>query len=97
MLGFKREQIEAGYVVPRLGNSYSASALMGLVSVLEVARPGELILFASYGSGAGSDAIIFKVTREIEKKRQQFRKVISQKEYIDYGQYVKFMGMGIGS
>lgn len=92
-LGFSKEQMEVGYVVPNLGNSYSASALMGLVAVLEVAQPGDHVLFASYGSGAGSDAIQLKITKDIVSKRKQFKKSIAQKEYIDYATYITFMNI----
>lgn len=92
-LGFSKEQMEIGYIVPKLGNSYSASALMGLVSVLEVSQPGDTILFASYGSGAGSDAIQFKITQHIDRKRKKFKNTISQKEYIDYTKYARYMGI----
>lgn len=91
MLGFSTEQVEPSYVVPMLGNSYSASALMGLVSTLEKAKAGDLIFFASYGSGAGSDAFIFKVTKEIENIRKEFRKQIEQKSYISYATYLHYM------
>ena len=90
-LGFSRLQIEHSLVVQFLGNSYTASALMGLTSVLEVAKPGELILLASYGSGAGSDAFIFKVTSHLEKRRKAFSKLVEDKKYIDYPTYLKFM------
>lgn len=93
LLGFTDDQVMPSYIVPQLGNSYSASALMGLVSVFDVARPGDTIFFASYGSGAGSDAMMFTVTPEIEKKRRAFRTYIKEKEYIDYGRYMKFMNM----
>jgi hydroxymethylglutaryl-CoA synthase len=90
-LGFSSEQIKKSLVVSELGNSYTASALMGLVSTLEYVKPGEKILFASYGSGAGSDAFIFKATAELEKKRLLFSKKIHEKKYIDYPTYLKFM------
>jgi len=93
LLGFSKEQMQQGYIVPKLGNSYTASALMGLVSVLEIAQPGDQILFASYGSGAGSDAIILKVTTHIASQRKQFQKEIAQKQYIDYGTYSRWMGL----
>ncbi len=93
MLGFSREQILPSYVVPQLGNSYSASALMGLAAVLDEAQEGDRIFFASYGSGAGSDAIIFKVTREIEHKRFSLKNSIINKQYISYGDYMKCMEM----
>lgn len=91
MLGFTMEQVEPSYIVPMLGNSYSASALMGLVSVLEKAKEGDLIFFASYGSGAGSDSFIFKATKNIDQIRKSFRKEIEQKKYIDYGTYLHYM------
>jgi hydroxymethylglutaryl-CoA synthase len=92
-LGFSREQIDPSLVVSYLGNSYTASALMGLVSVLDTAKADDLIFFASYGSGAGSDAFIFRVTKEIEKKRKVFQQFAKNKRYIDYSTYLKFMSM----
>ncbi|CAN5219658.1 hydroxymethylglutaryl-CoA synthase [soil metagenome] len=93
MLGFTKEQVMPSYVVPQLGNSYSASALMGLVAVLEEAKPDDRIFFASYGSGAGSDAIAFKVTKEILNKRHEFKSAIKEKKNISYGDYMKYMEM----
>jgi len=90
-LGFSQEQIKRSLIVPELGNSYTASALMGLVATLEYVKPGETILFASYGSGAGSDAFIFTATPELEKKRLFFSKKIHEKKYIDYPTYLKCM------
>lgn len=90
-LGFSLEQIKKSLIVSELGNSYTASALMGLVATLEYVRPGEKILFASYGSGAGSDAFIFTATSEIEKKRLIFSKIVKEKIYIDYPTYLKCM------
>lgn len=100
-LGFTKEQVLPSLVVSKLGNSYSASALMGLVAVLEVAKAGDTIFFASYGSGAGSDAMMFRVTDEIinyrnkkEKLRiKNFSHVIEEKEYINYPTYMRLMGM----
>ncbi|MFA9288999.1 MAG: hydroxymethylglutaryl-CoA synthase [Weeksellaceae bacterium] len=92
-LGFTVDQLKASYIVPQLGNSYAASALMGLVGTLEVAQPGETIFFCSYGSGAGADAISFKVTKEILKRRRVFAETLQQKTYIDYATYLRFMGM----
>ncbi|MEI6728047.1 MAG: hydroxymethylglutaryl-CoA synthase [bacterium] len=90
-LGFEKHQYEDSLVVSYLGNSYSASSLMGLMAVLEKAKEGDKIFFCSYGSGAGSDAFIFEVTGNLEKRRQEFAKVVDQKEYIDYFTYRTFM------
>lgn len=92
-IGFTPDQIKHSLVVDYLGNSYTASALMGLASVLEVAQPGELVFFASYGSGAGSDAFIFRVTKKINERRLAFREVAAQKKYIDYATYLRYMNI----
>lgn len=92
-LGFTKEQLLPSLVVSELGNSYSASALMGLVAVLEQAKPGDLLFFASYGSGSGSDAIVFRVTPELDKRRREFKEQLKHKTYIDYSTYLKFMGI----
>lgn len=90
-LDFTKEQIEKSLVVSYLGNSYAACAFMGLAATLEHVKPGDYIFFASYGSGAGSDAIVFKVTEEIEKKRHSFTEMVSDTTYITYNQYLRFM------
>ena len=92
-LGFSFTQIKDSLTVNYLGNSYTASALMGLVAVLEKAKPGNLIFLCSYGSGAGSDSFVLKVTKNIEKNRKEFAKVIRNKKYVDYPTYLKFMEM----
>jgi hydroxymethylglutaryl-CoA synthase len=52
-LGFKPEQIQAGLLADRIGNTYAGSSLVGLTAVLDGARPGQRILLVSFGSGAG--------------------------------------------
>ncbi|WP_457550622.1 hydroxymethylglutaryl-CoA synthase [Archaeoglobus sp.] len=91
MLGFTKEQIKQGLVVPYIGNTYSGSSMIGLASVLDVAKPGERILLTSFGSGAGSDSFSFVVTDKIEDFERNptvFEKIKSC-EYVDYGMYVK--------
>lgn len=87
-LGFTKEQIQAGFVVDKIGNPYSASALTGLAAVLDIARPNETIFFCSYGSGAGADAFVFRVTKEITsyQKRNSYpvSLQIDKKTYVDY-------------
>jgi hydroxymethylglutaryl-CoA synthase len=94
-LGFKPDQIKTGLLVPMIGNTYSGAAIIGLTAILDVAKPGDKILMVSYGSGAGSDAMVLTVTEQIEKRRD---KAISTMAYverrteIDYAEYVRMRG-----
>jgi len=96
MLGFKREKIETGWLVPTLGNTYSGASPLGLTAVLDVAKPGNRILMISYGSGAGSDAFIWKCTDrlpEAQDKAKHTRDYLDKNQrYLDYGTYAKFRG-----
>jgi hydroxymethylglutaryl-CoA synthase len=93
-LGFTREQIEQGRLVPKLGNTYSGSSPMGLSSILDVAKPGDRIFMISYGSGSGSDGFIFRATdrlAQVQNNAPQTRYLLdNHKKYIDYGVYAKF-------
>lgn len=93
-LGFKREQIEQGRLVPKLGNTYSGSSPMGLTAILDVAKPGDRIFMVSYGSGSGSDGFIFRVTDRLLAVRDKAPKtwdlLNNNKKYIEYGVYAKF-------
>ena len=94
-LGFEKEKFLPGLVVTRIGNTYSASSLLGLCSVLDIAKPGLRILLVSFGSGAGSDAFSLKFTDKILETRGLAKKTddyINKKKYIDYGTYVKLRG-----
>jgi hydroxymethylglutaryl-CoA synthase len=94
MLGFVRKQIDPGWLVPKLGNTYSGSSPLGLTATLDIAKPGNMILMVSYGSGAGSDAFIFRVTDRIDEVRDlapKTRDLLDRnKVYLDYGTYAKF-------
>lgn len=46
-----------------IGNPYAANLLLGLSATLDKAKTGEIICCLSYGSGAGSDAIIIRVNK----------------------------------
>ena len=94
MLGFERSQIEPGWLVNRLGNTYSGSSPLGLTATFDISKPGDRILIVSYGSGAGSDAFIFEVTERIDEVRDlapKTRDILdNNKKYIEYGVYAKF-------
>ena len=92
-LGFTPTQLEPGFVVPYIGNPYSGSSMVGLAATLDIAKPGQKIFMCSYGSGAGSDAFVFEVTKEIlnHQARNKFmvKKQIANKQYIDYSLIAK--------
>ena len=95
-LGFPREKVEEGWLCPTLGNTYSGSSPMGLTAVLDVARPGDRILMVSYGSGAGSDGFLWRVTDRITEVQDLAPRTRAQLEkdplYIDYATYAKYRG-----
>jgi hydroxymethylglutaryl-CoA synthase len=94
-LGFSKEQIEPGLVVPMIGNTYSGSCLIGLAATLDVAKPGDRIFVTSFGSGAGSDAFSIKVKDKIDDircKAPSVRDYIAKAQYLDYAIYAKHKG-----
>ncbi len=91
-LGFLPSQLAPSLTVEKVGNPYSASSLLGLAAVLDIAKPKEKIFFVSYGSGAGSDGFIFETTQHLTKKQKKTVSVteqIEKKIYISYAQYLK--------
>lgn len=91
-LGFSDAQLAPSLIVDEVGNPYSASSLLGLAKVLDIASPHEKIFFVSYGSGAGSDGFIFETTKNLIQKRKMGKSVsdqISQKRYVPYIDYLK--------
>jgi hydroxymethylglutaryl-CoA synthase len=94
-LGFKPDQIQAGLLVPVIGNTYAGSALVGLTAILDVAEPGQRILVVSFGSGAGSDAFCLRTTDLLLERRSRApstRDYIERRTEIDYATYARFRG-----
>ncbi len=92
-LGVPAEKLEDSLVVKRIGNTYSASAMMGLARILDIADPGSRIFMVSYGSGAGSDAFSIIVEDEIEGRRGEVPTVddyVERKTYVNYSIYAKY-------
>lgn len=90
--GFTEDQIEPGLIGAMIGNLYSASCPAAMAAILDIAIPGDKILMAAYGSGAGSDSYIFTVTEKILGKKERLIPVIEQiesphREYVDYSFY----------
>ncbi|NLG70621.1 MAG: hydroxymethylglutaryl-CoA synthase [Chloroflexi bacterium] len=94
-LGFSKEQIAPGLLVPVIGNTYAGAAIIGLTATLDVAQPGDKILMVSFGSGAGSDAFAITVTEAIEERRDLAPRTadyINRRTEIDYATYTRLRG-----
>ena len=92
-LGFTMEQIKTGLLNPMIGNTYAGSSPIGLAAVLDEAEPGDKILLASFGSGAGSDAFCIEVMDGIRKTRgvnPTVKSMLQRGTKIDYSTYSKF-------
>ncbi len=96
ILGFQQEQLEQGWVVNLMGNTYSGSSPTGLAACLDIAKPGDNILVTSFGSGAGSDSFVIRCTKrlpEIQGKAPFVRDMLgSRRIQLDYGKYVAYRG-----
>jgi hydroxymethylglutaryl-CoA synthase len=94
-LGFSKEQIKPGLLVPVIGNTYAGAALIGLTGILDIAEPGDRILAVSFGSGAGSDAFDIEVAEAICRRRNlapTTQEYIARRTEIDYATYVRYRG-----
>ena len=93
-LGFTKQQLETGWIVNTMGNTYSGSSPTGLAAVLDVAAPGDLILITSFGSGAGSDSFVLRATQLLPERRSRAPTVRSmldgRRHYLTYGEYAKY-------
>ncbi len=96
MAGFKKEQMETGWLTPWLGNTYSGASPIGLTAILDVAKPGDKIFMVSYGSGSGSDGFVYTATEHlpaVQKAAPNTRPQLDEnKVYVEYGTYAKFRG-----
>ncbi len=94
-LGFSKEQIASGLLVPVIGNTYAGAAIIGLTAILDIAQPGDRILMVSFGSGAGSDAFAIQVTEAIDQRRDKAlhtQDYIKRRTEIDYATYTRYRG-----
>lgn len=94
-LGFSPEQINTGLLSKTIGNAYSSSTLLGLTAVLDEASPGDRILLASYGSGAGSDVFCFTVTDKINQSKHRApttKLYLNRSIDVDYITYARLKG-----
>jgi hydroxymethylglutaryl-CoA synthase len=93
-MGFTKQQLEVGWIVNKMGNTYSGSSPTGLAAILDIAKPDDLILITSFGSGAGSDSFVLKAT-DLLPKRQGLAPTVrsmldNPRRYLTYGEYAKY-------
>lgn len=95
-MGFTPEQCAAGLLAPRIGNTYSGAVVLGLVNILDQAKPGDTIFMCAYGSGAGSDAFRLQVTKAIDDYDRSPPELLETRladtTLVDYATYAKFRG-----
>jgi len=92
-LGFSRKQLESGLLAPYIGNSYAGSSPLGFTALLDNAKPGDRLLLASFGSGAGSDAFSFVVTDKIEGVKllaPTTQNYLNRSNSVDYPTYLRW-------
>ncbi len=94
-LGFRREQIEAGLLAPMIGNCYAGASPLGLTRVLDRAQSGDRVMIVSFGSGAGADAMVYRVTERVEAARglaPRTQHYLDRTIPIDYATYARWRG-----
>lgn len=89
-LGFTPEQIQDS-LYNAVGNTGCANAPMMLAAALEEGKPGDKLLFVTYGEG--SDALVFQVTEAIRKlePRRGIRSYLTHKKNtMNYEKYLRW-------
>jgi len=94
IMGFTNEQMKQGWVVNKMGNTYSGSSPTGMAAIMDVLKPGEKAMMISFGSGAGSDGFVFEATDLLPAVQNKAPKIHDQldgkKLYLTYGQYAAY-------
>ncbi len=98
-LGFKDEQYMPSLLINKFGNTYSGASPVGLAATLDIAKPDEQILVASYGSGAGSDAYLLRTTSQLLDKRKHQKinvKFFAENPFVEYVDYTTYRRLKLG-
>ncbi|MBW1886999.1 MAG: 3-hydroxy-3-methylglutaryl CoA synthase [Deltaproteobacteria bacterium] len=93
-LGFDLKTQAQDPLLANVGHCGTAHPLLMLVGALEESSPGDTLLLASYADGA--DAMIFKVTQEIKKKRNQrkLKDYLNEKMMLSsYARFLSYKGL----
>jgi hydroxymethylglutaryl-CoA synthase len=91
-LGLEKTQIQEP-LFAHIGNTGTAASLIMLAAALEESVTDDRILFAGYGDGC--DALVFRVTKDIEKIRAKpaLKDKLAKKEQIDYSRYLNWRSL----
>ena len=92
-LGFQPEQVQPS-LFGQIGNTGNAAAGIMLAAALDTAKPGDKILFVTYGEGC--DAMSFTVTQKAQTYRaaNTVEQLLAHKDNtLAYGKYLKWKGM----
>jgi hydroxymethylglutaryl-CoA synthase len=98
-LGCRDEQYVPSLLINKFGNTYSGCSLIGLAAILDIAKPDERILVASYGSGAGSDAYLLRTTSQLLDKRARQKinvKFLAENPFVEYVDYTTYRRLKLG-
>jgi uncharacterized OB-fold protein len=90
-LGFNPETQLADTLYRNVGDTGTAQVFLSLIGVLLKAKPGEKLLLAGYGDGA--EALLFKVTENIQKLeacRGIDPYLKRRRPMVSYGKYLHF-------
>ena len=90
-LGLPKAATPGLALLERIGNTGTASPLIGLAASLEEARPGDRILVVGYGAGA--DALLFRATERVEaldRSRGLRAQVGAGRALAHYGKLLRF-------
>ncbi len=93
-IGFDLARQVASPHYSAMGNTGAAFGPMQLISCLENAGPGDLILFANYGNGC--DVLLLEVVRDISEskgRKGMAGHLASRKTLRNYNQYAMFRGI----
>jgi hydroxymethylglutaryl-CoA synthase len=93
-MGLDPSQVQ-DHLMTVMGNTGTPYPLTLLIAALEEADPGDVLIVAGFGNG--SDALLFRVTGEIErlkdKKRGMKRYLEVKRELVSYEKYLAFKNL----
>lgn len=92
-MGVSPEKASKTIVSNVIGDCGCATPLISLAYTLDMSKPGEKILLASYGYGGGCDALSIITTEkasDLQYRKLKAREYIDSKEYIDFKTYLKY-------